>query len=129
MNQPLHATRDPVDSHTSKFIGAVERGLGEHPQKTIASEYLYDAIGSSLFDVITLLPEYGVTRADERLIERYAGGTGESYGSQCGDGGVGEWKRSKDPSHHFPALTEKGPLVYMPIDVSGVGSRPMSAGV
>ena len=117
MNQPLHATRNPVDFHTSKFIGAVERGLGEHPQKTLASRYLYDAIGSSLFDVITLLPEYGVTRADERLIERHAGELANHMGANVVMAELGSGNGVK-ARRIISALTEKGPLVYMPIDVS-----------
>jgi hypothetical protein len=37
------------------------------------SKYLYDSIGSALFEVITMLPEYGLTRADERLLRANAG--------------------------------------------------------
>ena len=36
--------------------------------KTLPAEYLYDDVGSALFEVITLLPEYGLTRAEERLL-------------------------------------------------------------
>ena len=42
------------------------------PQKELHSKYLYDELGSSLFDAITHLPEYGVTRADERVLCRHA---------------------------------------------------------
>ncbi len=33
---------------------------------------MYDEIGSALFEVITLLPEYGLTRADERILHDHA---------------------------------------------------------
>src|SRR5205085_1919238 len=36
------------------------------------SKYLYDDIGSALFEVISVLPEYGLTRADERVLRRHA---------------------------------------------------------
>ncbi len=36
-------------------------------------KYLYDALGSALFEAITELPEYGLTRAEERLLGRHAG--------------------------------------------------------
>jgi L-histidine Nalpha-methyltransferase len=55
----------------SAFARAVRHGLCQ-PQKELPAEYFYDAIGSALFDVITLLPEYGLTRADERVIRRHA---------------------------------------------------------
>ena len=36
--------------------------------KLLPASWLYDELGSALFDAITLLPEYGLTRADERLL-------------------------------------------------------------
>ena len=41
-------------------------------QKELPSKYLYDQIGSALFEVITLLPEYGLSRAEERILHRHA---------------------------------------------------------
>jgi dimethylhistidine N-methyltransferase len=41
-------------------------------QKELPSKYLYDDVGSALFEVISLLPEYGLTRADARLLRRHA---------------------------------------------------------
>jgi L-histidine N-alpha-methyltransferase len=38
----------------------------------LPSKYLYDDVGSALFEVISVLPEYGLTRADQRLLRRYA---------------------------------------------------------
>src|ERR1700674_2924112 len=46
----------------------IRAGLTHRPQKELPSKYLYDEIGSALFEVITALPEYGVTRADQRLV-------------------------------------------------------------
>ena len=42
------------------------------PQKELPSQYFYDELGSALFDAITCLPEYGLTRADGRLLARGA---------------------------------------------------------
>jgi dimethylhistidine N-methyltransferase len=42
------------------------------PQKELPSKCLYDQIGSALFEVVTLLPEYGLSRAEERILSRYA---------------------------------------------------------
>ena len=56
---------------TEQFAAEVRRGL-QRPQKELPSYYLYDSIGSTLFDAITLLPEYGLTRADQRLLERHS---------------------------------------------------------
>jgi dimethylhistidine N-methyltransferase len=38
----------------------------------LPSKYLYDEVGSELFEAICLLPEYGLTRADTRLLQKHA---------------------------------------------------------
>src|SRR5881397_4305351 len=61
-------TADPV----LEFAADVRAGLTRSGQKELLSKYLYDDVGSALFEVISVLPEYGLTRADERLLGRYA---------------------------------------------------------
>jgi dimethylhistidine N-methyltransferase len=46
----------------------VRDGLGGEGPKRLSSRFLYDELGSALFDAIGLLPEYGLTRADERIL-------------------------------------------------------------
>ncbi|MGD0986875.1 MAG: L-histidine N(alpha)-methyltransferase [Candidatus Sulfotelmatobacter sp.] len=66
-----------VHAVTSKleyeFAADVRAGLTKPVQKELLSKYLYDDVGSALFEVISRLPEYGLTRADERLLTRHAG--------------------------------------------------------
>jgi L-histidine N-alpha-methyltransferase len=50
----------------------VRAGLGQPGQKGLPPAYFYDEIGSALFEAISVLPEYGLTRADERLLENHA---------------------------------------------------------
>ena len=50
------------------FAADVRAGLGRKGQKTLPSKYFYDPRGSDLFEAITRLPEYGLTRADERVL-------------------------------------------------------------
>src|SRR4029077_7425146 len=52
-----------------EFATDVRAGLTK-PQKELLSKYLYDDVGSALFEVISVLPEYGLTRADERVLQR-----------------------------------------------------------
>src|SRR5207302_1106257 len=61
-------TADPV----YEFATEVHAGLTKPGQKELPSKYLYDDVGSGLFEVISVLPEYGLTRADERLLRRHA---------------------------------------------------------
>jgi L-histidine N-alpha-methyltransferase len=49
----------------------VRRGLGG-PVKSLPPKYFYDAAGSALFEAITRLPEYYLTRAEEALLRRHA---------------------------------------------------------
>src|SRR5271166_851544 len=55
-----------------EFASDVRAGLTRPGQKELLSKYLYDDVGSALFEVISHLPEYGLTRADERLLRRHA---------------------------------------------------------
>lgn len=50
----------------------VRDGLAGPGPKRIPSHLLYDDLGSALFEAITHLPEYGLTRADERILSRHA---------------------------------------------------------
>src|SRR4029079_3452315 len=54
------------------FAAAVRAGLTRSPQKALSSRYLYDTIGSGLFEVITPLPASGVPRAEERIVRSHA---------------------------------------------------------
>jgi len=65
-------TQAITGSGVGLFAEEVRAGLGK-AQKELPSKYFYDEVGSALFEVITVLPEYGLTRADERLLRRYAG--------------------------------------------------------
>jgi dimethylhistidine N-methyltransferase len=53
------------------FAADVARDLRLTP-KQLQSKYLYDALGSTLFEAICRLPWYRITRAERRLLERHA---------------------------------------------------------
>jgi L-histidine N-alpha-methyltransferase len=61
-----------AQDYISEFAIDVRLGLAKEGQKEIPSKYLYDEVGSALFEVITVLPEYGLFRADERLLQQNA---------------------------------------------------------
>jgi L-histidine Nalpha-methyltransferase len=58
--------------HVSEFAADVRAGLTKPGQRELPSKYLYDEAGSALFEAISVLPEYGLTRADTRLLKKYA---------------------------------------------------------
>lgn len=49
----------------------MRRDLALQP-KQLQSKYLYNGLGSALFEAITLLPWYRITRAEARLLSRFA---------------------------------------------------------
>lgn len=96
--------------------GSVLNGLKGRGQKELPAHFLYDALGSTLFDAITLLPEYGLTRADLRLIAAHAKEIcthgRPSLIVELGSGGGGKARGILD------ALAQQHPIRYCPVDVS-----------
>jgi len=70
LTQPL--LKPVVSPALAEFAEDVRIGLTKPGQREILSKYLYDEVGSALFEAICLLPEYGLTRADTRLLQRHA---------------------------------------------------------
>jgi L-histidine Nalpha-methyltransferase len=60
-----------IDHQLADFATDVGRDLALVP-KQLQSKYLYDALGSSLFEAICRLPWYRITRAERGLLERHA---------------------------------------------------------
>jgi L-histidine N-alpha-methyltransferase len=54
-----------------EFAADVARDLALHP-KRLQPKYLYDALGSQLFEAICELPWYAITRAERRLLVAHA---------------------------------------------------------
>jgi L-histidine N-alpha-methyltransferase len=72
MTMPLE---NRVQAHPGRYLDAlradVRAGLTSVP-KTLPPKYFYDARGSELFDEITRLPEYYLTRAETAILRRRA---------------------------------------------------------
>jgi L-histidine Nalpha-methyltransferase len=64
-----------LELHPAGFLDAlradVRAGLSATP-KTLPPKYFYDARGSELFDQITRLPEYYLTRAETSILQRHS---------------------------------------------------------
>ncbi|GAC1499434.1 MAG: L-histidine N(alpha)-methyltransferase [Vulcanimicrobiaceae bacterium] len=56
--------------HVATFADDVRAGLS-HAPRTLPAKYFYDELGSSLFEAITLLPEYYLTRAETEILRQY----------------------------------------------------------
>ncbi len=99
------------------FARDVKAGLDRPGQRELPSMYLYDDLGTALFEAITYLPEYGLTRADERLLRRHAGAMldrlhGPLLVAELGSG------TGRKTRHVLEALAGRQPVLYYPIDIS-----------
>src|SRR6185436_5620292 len=102
---------------TQEFASEARLFLSKTPQRELHSKYLYDSIGSALFEVITMLPEYGLTRADERLLRANAAEIVSKVPSPAivAELGSGSGRKTR---WILEALTKRGYVLYYPIDVS-----------
>lgn len=105
-----------VASAVTQFEFDVRTGL-EREQKQIPPQYFYDELGSALFEAITMLPEYGLTRADERLLEQYAPEiTRITKASDVAELGSGSGRKTRKILKALRAAAVK--IRYFPMDVS-----------
>ncbi len=113
----MMANSTMATSTAGDFVLDVRAGLTKAGQKELPSKYLYDAIGSKLFDVIAELPQYGLTRADERLLKEHAR---EIVRQTPGDVilcelGSGSGKKTR---WILEALARRRHTYYFPIEIS-----------
>lgn len=70
--QPLPMTAGPLSVDQQVMLADVPAGLSE-TQKLLPSKYFYDEEGSRIFDEITELPEYHLTRTEAKIMRSYGG--------------------------------------------------------
>ena len=99
------------------FAADVRAGLSKPGQKELPSKYLYDEVGSALFEVITLLPEYGLSRAGARLLKRHAENIVDRLPSPVAVAELGSGSGAKT-RWILEALSRRQPVTYYPIDIS-----------
>lgn len=110
-------TRTITASFASEFVADVRAGLSQPGQKELPSKYLYDTVGSALFEVISTLPEYGLTRADERLLRRHSQDIVARLSSPVvvAELGSGSGKKTR---WILEALCNRQQTYYCPIEIS-----------
>jgi dimethylhistidine N-methyltransferase len=101
----------------NSFAEDVRDGLGRAGQKELPSKYFYDDIGSAVFEIITKLPEYGVTRAEERILVRYSGAIADRLAthSMVVELGSGSGRKTR---RILEALAHRRATTYCPIEIS-----------
>jgi len=104
-------------SALERFAADARAGLGHAGQKTLPSKYLYDAVGSALFEAICQLPEYGLTRAEEMILSRHAGEIVAHLPSpvRVAELGSGSGRKTR---WILSALARRQEVNYHPIDIS-----------
>ena len=100
------------------FARDVRAGLMRAGQKTLPCRYFYDDLGSSLFEAITNLPEYGLTRADERILQRNAAAIVERLPRNLVVAELGSGTGTKTRPI-LEKLRQRQVVAYYPIDTSG----------
>lgn len=101
----------------SDFAADVRVGLSKAGQKELPSKYLYDELGSALFEVICLLPEYGLSRAGARLLKRHAEEIIDRLPQPVVVAELGSGSGTKT-RWILEALARRQPVSYYPIDIS-----------
>jgi L-histidine N-alpha-methyltransferase len=105
----------------------VRRGLGAR-EKWLPPKYFYDAAGAALFERITRLPEYYLTRAEQALLEAHAPAiVGEACPEEIVEVAAGAPTTAQ---RLLAAQNDRGPLArYVLVDVHSQLDRvPPAAG-
>ena len=97
------------------FANDVREGLSREGQKQLPCQYFYDATGTALFEAITVLPEYGLTRADMRLVRRLSP---ELAGRMRAPVSVAELGSGSGTKTRLILEAFEHPVTYYPIDLS-----------
>lgn len=108
-----HATTFDTQPH-EPIANAILRGLGEM-QKTLPSALFYDSRGAALFEQISDVPEYYLTRTDTAILQQSASVLAALIGPRAvliepGSGAATKVRPLLAALH--------SPLAYVPVDVS-----------
>lgn len=89
-------------------------GMQRRP-KSVAPKFFYDQVGSWLFERITQLPEYYLTRAETSLLKKNAPEIGQALGSDCE---LVEFGCGNSAKIFYLLSALKRPRGYLAIDIS-----------
>src|ERR1700690_3201283 len=112
------ASRDPATDDTLVAVAdAGRRGL-LRARKSLPPWLLYDDAGSALFEEITRLPEYYLTRTERAILLRDADAMLEAAGAQLEIVELGAGSATKTRILLEAALSRQPRVRYVPVDVS-----------
>lgn len=119
-NFHFHDLQPPQDD----FRAAVLDGLRRRPRR-LSPKYFYDARGSALFDAITALPEYYLTRTEIALLRAHGGEMAAELGR---DAVLLEFGSGSDVKIRL-LLDALRPRAYLPLDISAGHLRRAAAAI
>ena len=97
------------------FAESVARGLDDQP-RWLDCRYLYDEVGSQIYEKITEQPEYYLTRTEAGILEaqsaRVRAIVGDTTVVELGSGS------STKTRHLLDAWVAEGPSRYLPVDIN-----------
>ena len=109
-SQEVNGTRTRPDS----FLDDVLKGLTIYP-KSLPCKYFYDARGSRLFDRITELDEYYLTRTELAIMQAHVGDMVDWLGARCL---LVEYGSGSSLKTRILLDRMNDPAGYVPIDIS-----------
>jgi L-histidine N-alpha-methyltransferase len=113
----LEIVEQPHAAADHSFGEDIAAGLQATP-KRLASKYLYDDLGSALFDAITKLPEYYLTRAETQILREWGWEIVRALHSPVEFLELGSGSAVKTRLLIEEALRAQGTLRFSPIDIS-----------
>ena len=124
-SEPVVTVALDPDWASGALVDDVRRGLGSQP-RTLPPKWLYDDVGSELFDAITRLPEYYPTECERAILRDHAGDIVDACDAttvvELGSGTSDKTRTLLD------AFTATGRLRrFVPVDVSDATLRQAAA--
>ena len=136
---PAESESESAGTTLDPVAQAVREGLGSSP-KWLPAWLFYDAEGSELFERITRLPEYYLTRTERAIFTRHADNIVDaamriSGRAPEGDGAglrfveLGAGSASKTGILLQAAVQRQGQTAYLPVDVSASAMQEACTGI
>jgi dimethylhistidine N-methyltransferase len=109
--------RDPHPARIATFAEDVRTGLGLRPY-TLMPKYFYDDVGSALFETITRLPEYYLTRIERDLLATYGSEIVGTFAGPLELIELGSGSATKTRLIIDAILGRQDELTFHPVDIS-----------
>lgn len=101
----------------ASFAEDVRQGLSARP-KRLSPRYFYDEQGSQLFERVTELPEYYLTRTETEMLRRHVGAMLQGVDAETALVELGSGSSTKTRLIFDAFLERSATLHYLPMDIS-----------